>query len=135
MTTDNRPKVGLAVIIKKENKILLGQRKGSHGEGTWAMPGGHLEYGESWEECATREVSEEVGITISNIQYLSATNDIFQEPNKHYVTIFMTADYKSGEVQNLEPEKCAGWGWFEWDKMPSPIMLPIINLIQQNNKK
>jgi 8-oxo-dGTP diphosphatase len=37
----DRPKVGVGVCIVKDNKVLLGKRKNSHGDGTWAFPGGH----------------------------------------------------------------------------------------------
>ena len=72
-----RPKVGVGVIIVKEGKILLGKRKNAHGEGTWCPPGGHLELGESYEECAKRETFEETGLQIKNLQFITATNDIF----------------------------------------------------------
>jgi 8-oxo-dGTP diphosphatase len=52
-------------------------------------PGGHLEYGESFAECAKREVLEETGLEVGNIKFLVATNDVFGE-GKHYVTIFVT---------------------------------------------
>ena len=51
----DRPKVGVGVIVVKEGKVLLQRRRGAHGEGTWGFPGGHLEFKESWEECAKRE--------------------------------------------------------------------------------
>ncbi len=44
---NKRPKVGLGVLIFKDGKVLLGKRKGAHGEGTWCPPGGHLEFGET----------------------------------------------------------------------------------------
>ncbi|RLC15632.1 MAG: DNA mismatch repair protein MutT, partial [Deltaproteobacteria bacterium] len=54
-----RPLIGVAAIVIKDKKVLLGKRKNAHGAGTWAFPGGHLEYKESIEECAKREVFEE----------------------------------------------------------------------------
>ena len=53
------PKVGVGVAVVKDGKVLLGKRKNAHGEGTWSFPGGHLEYKESWEDCAIRETLEE----------------------------------------------------------------------------
>lgn len=124
----NRPKVGIGVIVKKDSKILLGKRTNAHGEGTWSFPGGHLEFGESWEECARREVMEETNLAIKNIKYHAATNDIFQDEQKHYITIFMESDYASGELTNMEPHKCEKWDWFSWDNLPVNLFLPIRNL-------
>ena len=45
-----RPKVGVGVMVFKDGKILLAKRKGSHGAGEYAFPGGHLEFGESFEQ-------------------------------------------------------------------------------------
>ena len=132
MEEQKRPKVGVGVIIIKDDKVLLGKRKGSHGEGSWAFPGGHLEFGESLEECANREVMEETGITIKNIRKISYTNDIFPEEGKHYITCFVRADYDAGEVQILEPNKCEKWDWFEWNKLPEPCFIPLQNLLKDN---
>ena len=64
---DNYPKVGVGVMIIKNGKVLFHKRKGSHGDGEYAWPGGHLEYMESFEDCVRREVYEEAGIEIKNI--------------------------------------------------------------------
>eukprot|EP00877_Chromochloris_zofingiensis_P007895 jgi/Chrzof1/3359/Cz12g22080.t1 len=52
-----RPRVGLGVIVQRGDKILVGKRLGSLGAGEYALPGGHLEFGESFADCAVREVS------------------------------------------------------------------------------
>ena len=79
----DRPKVGIAAIVVRGNKILLGKRKGSHGDGTYSFPGGHLEFGESLEECARRETKEETGLDVANIRFSALTNDVFEKEGKH----------------------------------------------------
>ena len=123
-------KVWVWVIIYKWDKALLGKRKGSHGSGTWSFPWGHLDFWESWEDCAKRETLEETWITIKNIEYYKATNDIFTNENKHYVTIFMKAEYDSWKVEIMEPEKCDIWDWFEIDEFPQPLFLPYDKLLK-----
>lgn len=130
----NRPKVGLGVIVIKDGKVLLGKRKNAHGEGTWCFPGGHLEFGESWETCARREVAEEAGINIKDLKFLTATNDIFDQEEKHYITIIMISQYDSGEIKIMEPDKCEGWAWFDWEDLPTPLFLSTQNLIKNINK-
>jgi len=127
----NRPLVGVAVIVIKSGKVLLGKRKGSHGAGSWAFPGGHLEMNESIEACARREVFEETGISIQNIRYAAFTNDIFKEENKHYVTLYVVAEYHGGELQVIEPDKCEKWDWFIWGKFPENLFLSLNNLLAQ----
>lgn len=136
MKKENRPKVGLGVFIVKDGKVLLGKRKNALGEGAWCFPGGHLEFNESWEECAVRETIEETGIKIKNIKFGTVTNDIFKKEKKHYVTIIMLADHDSGDVKLMEPDKCERWEWFEWDKdkLPQPLFVPIQNLFKQKFK-
>jgi 8-oxo-dGTP diphosphatase len=132
MFEEKRPGVGLGVAIIRDGKVLFGKRKNSHGEGSWCFPGGHLEFGESWEECACRETLEETGLKVKNIRFATATNDFFEKENKHYITILMVADWIEGEAQLLEPEKCEKWDWFKWDEKPKPLFMPQQNLNKQN---
>jgi len=129
----NRPKVGLGVFIIRDGKVLLGKRKNAHGEGGWCFPGGHLEFNESWEDCAIRETQEETGLEIKNIRFGTTTNDIFKKEDEHYITICMVADYVLGEAKVMEPEKCEEWGWFEWNekKLPKSLFIPQRNLLKQ----
>jgi 8-oxo-dGTP diphosphatase len=125
------PRIGIGVIVIKGKKVLLGKRKGSHGAQTWNFPGGHLDFGETPQECAQREVWEEAGIEIKDLKLGSYTNDIFKKEGKHYITIFVIAQYKSGRVKIKEPEKCEQWRWFTWNNLPQPLFLPIVNLLKQ----
>ncbi len=107
-------------MLLKDGQVLLTKRKGSHGEGEYAFPGGHLEYLESFEDCARRETKEECGIEIQNIRFLYLTNVTKYAP-KHYVHIGLIADWKSGEPQNLEPDRSDGWRWYDLGKLPEPL--------------
>ena len=115
-----RPRVGIGVMVVRDGKVLLGQRKGSHGEGEYAFPGGHLEYMESFADCAKREVLEETGLLIDNVQFLLLANVTKYAP-KHYVHLTLTAECPVGEPQLLEPEKCDGWAWYDLEDLPEPL--------------
>ncbi len=129
------PRVGVGILIIKDNKILLGKRKNAHGADTWAPPGGHLEFGESWQDCAKREVFEETGIEIVNVTLYAVTNDVFTQENKHYVTIFMITNTFLGEPKIMEPEKCESWSFFPIDQLPDNLFLSLKNLIAQQPLK
>jgi len=72
----NVVQVGVGVIIIRDDHILLGERTGAHGTGTWALPGGELEMGERIEDCARREVLEETGLELASIKKYGFTNDV-----------------------------------------------------------
>lgn len=117
------PQVGVGVMIFKGQKVLLGKRRGSHGEGEYAFPGGHLEFRESFENCAVRETREETGIEITDVKFLFAAN-ILRYRGKHYVHIGMIAQWKGGEPKVLEPNKSESWGWYSLSKPPQPLFEP-----------
>lgn len=127
----DRPKVGVAVAVCRDGKVLLGLRQGGHASGRWGFVGGHLEGGESFEQCAKREALEEAGIALESVSYWTVENVIFNPEQKHFVTIFMIATLPQGqEPQNLEPSKCSKWQWFSWDELPNPLMPGIVQLIE-----
>lgn len=129
---DQKPQVGTAMIITRDNKVLLMKRKGTHGHGTWSTPGGHLDFGETPEQCAAREAKEEVGLDVVDIRFRALTNDVFDTTGKHYVTIWM--DGKStGEPTIAAEEEVDELGWFAWDSLPSPLFLPLENLVKENS--
>lgn len=128
---DRDVRVGLGVLLMQEGKILLGQRIGAHGENTWGLPGGHLEFGETFEDCAARELEEETNLQAFGLTQVAITNDFFAEEDKHYVTLFMQAKRFTGELKRNEPNKCLSWQWFDWNDLPSPLFTSLINLKKQ----
>jgi 8-oxo-dGTP diphosphatase len=107
-------------MIVKNGLVLLGKRKGSHGEGEYAFPGGHLEYMESFEQCARRETLEECGVEIERVRFQFLANVKTYAPH-HYVHIGLLADWKSGTPAVLEPEASGPWEWYDLDHLPQPL--------------
>ena len=117
---DLQPRVGIGVMIFKDGQVLLGRRKGSHGAGEYAFPGGHLEHLESFEDCARREVQEECGVEVTNLRFQFVANVTTYAP-KHYVHLGLIADWQRGEPEVLEPDACESWAWYDLTYPPAPL--------------
>lgn len=124
-------RVGVGVAIVRNGKVLIGRRRGSHGADTWSIPGGHIEFGESWEACARRETKEETGLDIEQITFLGVTDDHDISEGKHYVTIFMRAACPTGEPVICEPDKYQELCWCPWERIPAPRFKPLDHLMKQ----
>ncbi|MBW3568592.1 NUDIX domain-containing protein [Candidatus Parcubacteria bacterium] len=123
-----RPFVGIGVLVQKDGKYLLGKRVGEHGRNTWSVPGGHLEFGETFEDCAVREVLEETGVKIKNIKLLATVNNVFKNEHHHSITIFVVCDWASGEPRTIESDKFTDVGWYKLAEHPKPLFLPVQEL-------
>lgn len=141
---DAAVKAGVAVIVRRENKILVGERQGSHGAGVIAFPGGHLDPEDCrngllvgrtglW-VCGERETFEETGMVVQCIsidhyrEAVFTTSDILSEDGTSvYMTCYLLADYlhggkqirKNGKemVEPTEPDKCKMWYWVTIDEL------------------
>ncbi|MEK9970523.1 MAG: NUDIX domain-containing protein [Ferrovibrio sp.] len=124
MSETQYPKVGVGVMIRRGETILLGRRRNSHGDGSYSWCGGHLEYGETFEQCAIREVAEECGLVVRRLRFLCLHNILAYD--RHYVDIqFIAEEVEPGEPQVLEPHKIADWGWYPLNGLPGPLFKPV----------
>lgn len=121
------PRIGCGCILlspEHPGKCLFGKRKGSHGAGKYALPGGKLDLDEeSTEACIAREIKEETNIDLdmSTIQFVGKSNDrrLDGDTRKHFVTLLHRAiiPAHSSPIKNMEPNKCEGWVWLTYDEM------------------
>jgi 8-oxo-dGTP diphosphatase len=132
--------VGVGVMMLRDGKILLGKRHGDpakadselHGENSWTMPGGKLEFGESFEDGARREVLEETGISLRTAKVICVNNDRVEDA--HFVTIgFFSEDFE-GEAKVTEPDEITEWRWFDLDSPPLPLFSPSAKVLDNYKK-
>lgn len=114
----NYPRLSPAIIIAVTQRSatgtrLLMARNHRFPPGRYSVIAGFVEPGESLEECAAREVREEVGLRITNIRYFGSQPWPF--PNS--LMLGFTAEYAGGEI-TLEPEELADAGWFGVEDLP-----------------
>ncbi len=132
MSDEDIVRVTCDIVVEKGSMVLMGKRGNIFGKGSWALPGGHLEINEKTVECVTRELNEEVGITPIKMELLGVLNDIRNIPGqeRHYVRFVYLVTKFSGEVTNKEPDKCEAWEWFDKNKLPEPVFVGHVKVIE-----
>lgn len=111
-------------IVSPQGEILLGKRLSGLGKGKWGLPGGKVEDNETLVNCAIRETREETGIEFGFGEHIRRDNsyESIEEGDKHIVTINYYVRLRRDVIALLkEPDKCAGWDWFQPDKLPTEL--------------
>ncbi len=124
------------MILNSEGKVLLGRRHKDPDKAdsvfrvadVWTMPGGKLEYGESFEEGAKREVMEETGLKLINPKVICINND--KNEHAHFVTIGLFSNEFEGEPRVMEPDEITEWQWFNINELPKNIYFPSAKVLE-----
>ncbi|MFT5505432.1 MAG: ADP-ribose pyrophosphatase YjhB (NUDIX family) [Gammaproteobacteria bacterium] len=126
---NNTPRVSVAAIVTKGQRVLAGRRIIGQGESCWQLPGGWMHSGESPIVAVNRELYEETNLKFDNPDLDAITNNIFPD-GTHSITLFF-----KGECQNpadlavREFDKCESWHWIDWQNVEGNIFLPLKLLI------
>jgi len=132
---DDRPMVEVAVgvLMQADGSFLLTSRPvGKPYAGYWEFPGGKLEAGESIEEALSRELNEELGLTLDEAKAWKV--EVVDYPHALVRLHFFKVTQWSGELQMKEQQS------FAWSVLPvglSPILpgaLPVLEWLEQERK-
>lgn len=98
-TQPSRPQLAVSAAIFRNNKVLLVRRARSPGKGTYSLPGGRVEFGETLHVALHREVAEETALKIE-IADLAGWREVVPtaEGGGHYVIMSFAARWQAGEV-------------------------------------
>src|SRR5579885_2340619 len=124
-----RPQVSVGVITTQHQQLLPVRRSSAPGKDLWSPPGGHLEYGESPQQCAIRQARERAGVTITNPVFRAMTNNVFEEDHQHSLTVWMEGTYVSAEPPLHVLRTWPAIGWFPWAALPEPLFSPFEHLL------
>ena len=108
------PLVGVGVAVyNAQGQVLLVQRGRPPGQGTWGLPGGLIDLGESLAEAAVREVMEEVGVIISLGKLVTTYETILRDEagklEYHYVVLDYWAEYVDGAPTAQDDAAAVAW--------------------------
>ena len=121
--------VGVQCFVIREARLLLGRRTAGFGTGTWGLPGGHLEQGETILDGAARELQEEAGIQARKMS-IAAIGDPLPESNYH-LQIGVLVEAWDGEPRVVAPQEIGEWQFFPLDDLPSLLLVSSEDIIRK----
>ncbi|MFJ6898314.1 NUDIX hydrolase [Streptomyces hokutonensis] len=122
-------RVGVQAIVRSGERVLLGLRANTFGAGTWGLPGGHLETGETLAGAACRELEEETGIRARVARVVCVT-----DPNpaaNHHMQIGVEISDYTGEIQVREPDRCERWEFWPLGALPTPLFVGSVDVLHK----
>lgn len=111
--------VDVAVFTRQNNqlKLLLIQRANEPHKGKWALPGGFVDIKEDLEVAARRELKEETGLTVEDIEQLYTFGKPDRDPRERIITVVYTTLVDS-EIKVTAASDAANAEWFDVNKLP-----------------
>jgi 8-oxo-dGTP diphosphatase len=108
-----RPVVGVIVVVRRGDQVLLAQRSRGTYLGKWGFPGGHVERGETIIEAGLRELQEETGVSAEPRGVLTHLDVMDRKPDGsvslHYVLLAVLADWRAGEAVAADDAAAVRW--------------------------
>lgn len=110
------------MVVRKGEILLVKHKKAS--KQYWVLPGGRLEYGETFVECGVREVREETGLDVEFERYLFLSEAISPDRSRHIVNIFLEARVIGGTVKLGDEPVLQAVEFFPVDRLEQMEIFP-----------
>ncbi|MFA6382261.1 MAG: NUDIX domain-containing protein [Candidatus Buchananbacteria bacterium] len=129
-----KPYAAAYLVLIKDGQVLLMKRANTgYQDGNYGLVSGHFDGGETAKQCIIREAKEEAGITVFP-EDLKVTHVMHRyRPAREYFDIYLGTGKWSGEITNMEQDKCDELKWFKIDDLPENL-IPEIKLALENIK-
>lgn len=119
------PRIRVAGILEKENKILFVKHR-KNNEEYYLLPGGGVDFGESFESALKREFMEEVNIEIKVKDLVFVSEGIDPKGEKHIISMVFLVDYVQGEIKIPEEERIIACEYLGSEEMQENLIYPNI---------
>lgn len=119
------PRIRVSGILKKDDKILFVKHK-KNNEEYYLLPGGGVDFGESFEIALKREFMEEVNIDVKVKDLVFVSEGIDPKGEKHIISMVFSVEYLTGDIKIPEEERIIACEYLSPEEIEENIIYPNI---------
>lgn len=125
------------LVLEKDGKLLMAKRSNTgYMDGMYSLVAGHVDGNETVYQAMLRETKEEVNVDIlpQDMKVVHVSHRNSNGGEREYIDVYLKASNFSGELKNLEPNKCSDLTWFEFDNLPEEIVPEVKKALEDISK-
>ncbi len=120
-------RVRVAGVLENNNEILMIAHE-KKGRKYWLLPGGGVDYGETFQEALKREFKEEANLDIEVKHLLFISESIAPDSSRHIVNIFFEVEHKNGEIKLGEEDVLSDIAYIPIENIDEYTVYPNIKM-------
>ena len=124
MTGRTAPTVAVGAVARRDAALLLVRRGHGPAAGTWSVPGGRVELGETLHEAVVREVAEETGLAVVVDRFLGWVERIAERQQEHFVILDFAVTVLDADAEPSAGDDAAEVAWVPVDELGDYRLTP-----------